>query len=309
MSDLLGIRDKLADTGAMIALLERELASRPSDKSITINLTSLENRRRQLEAAFAEVSSDMGQDICRYRFLTNGEPAKIAGLANSLLDYQSLVSVLFDAIKTNSPRQTSKISTETLEKTAFDFGYTFAGSIGFALTVPNARLHGLETTLDEAFRLISELVKAAKPDDIREHARRVGRAPIRLLYQWAINHLKSHLSAEVEWGRGARVQARFLVQMPEFKALTEAIAQTSDEERNEIIVTGTIQGVDAATKTFHLEPDSGGDIRGTLAHTIDPSHTVEVPKRYTAKMTRIRVIYYSTEEEKDRFELTNLEPV
>lgn len=307
MSELLNIQAKLADTGEMIVELEKELAASPGDRSVSLNLRSIEKRRRQLETEFADVSSQMGADVCRYRFLLNGESAKMTGIASNLVNYQSLVSVLYDAVK-NGPKQNANLSADIRALTTFDFGYTFSGSVGFVLTVPNERLKGLDAKLDEAFKTISQLVKVGKPNEIRDYARRVGIAPIRALYRWANDHLKSNLSAEIELSRGNRKQSRFLVQSAQFQAITEAIAQTSDEERKSISVTGVLCGIDTTKKKFHFTTDTE-DYKGDLALAVDATHPVTLPKEYKATISRIRVIRYSTEEDNDRFELTNLESI
>ena len=52
MSDKLDIKEKLDDTGALIARLGGQLAAHPDDRSALLNLKSLEKRREQLEAEY-----------------------------------------------------------------------------------------------------------------------------------------------------------------------------------------------------------------------------------------------------------------
>lgn len=54
MTDLLDLADKLQDTNAAIATMERALADTPSSEAAGMALRSLERRRGTLERQFAE---------------------------------------------------------------------------------------------------------------------------------------------------------------------------------------------------------------------------------------------------------------
>lgn len=47
--------------------------------------------------------------------------------------FQKLVSVVYGAIK-HGPRQRQRISEDVALETAFEFGYSFAGSLGLVFT-------------------------------------------------------------------------------------------------------------------------------------------------------------------------------
>src|SRR5579883_547787 len=182
MSDLLDIQEKLQDTNAMLAQVERQIAANPNIPSLLVNLRALHNRKRQLESQFDSAAAQVGIDVCRYRLLTEGQP-KIAAIAKTMLDYQELISILFDALK-NGAKQTAKIGADILAETSLDFAYTFPGSVGFTLTIPNERLLLIESALDECVRIVSRLVKSKVPEDILGYARQFGSAPIRSLFRW-----------------------------------------------------------------------------------------------------------------------------
>jgi hypothetical protein len=251
----------------------------------------------------------MGVDVCRYRLIpTTNNGVKIGGLSAALSAYQSMFSILFDALS-SGPRKTTRISSETMEKTAFDYGYSFAGSVGVAMTIPNARLVGVETTFDEAFRIISELAKASTTAEVLKHARRIGPAPIRSFYRWAEDHLKSKMSADIVWQRGEETKARMLVQDAEFEAIVRVIRETSEEERHDITTTGSLIGIDESRHSFHFKADSGEDYLGTFVCIIDAANPVSIPSRFRANITRVKTIQYAVEEEKDRYEMTDLSPL
>ncbi len=307
MSDLLGLTRQIGETSEMIAKFEKSLSASPGDRSLQINLRSLEKRKKRLENQFAQAADLMGYDYCRYRFVPETGGVKVSGLASVIGHFQTLVSLVCEAL-TSGPRMTSKLGAEALAKTAFDFGYSFAGSVGFALTIPNSRLMGVESKLDETFALIAVISKASKPEDIKEHAKKIGRAPMRLIYQWAKDHVHNHFSAEFEWGRGDREHARFLIQESQFDSLARAIDETSEEDRTEIDLKGVLSGANVDSHSFYFKADTGEAISGST-RIVDESHTVVLPKRYAAKLVRTRKIYFATEEQKDHYELINLQSI
>src|SRR5262249_14820307 len=159
---------------------------------------------------------------------------RLAWLANALGDYQTALSLFFEAIRSKTPKQTAKLSTDAIAQSSLDFGYTFAGSVGFVLTIPNERLLEMENDLDEAVQLIFEVSKAQTPPEILNHAKRLGKAPIRAIFRWADSHVKALFSADIEWRRGRSLRKKTIIQNPEFERLQQTLLQTSEETTTEI---------------------------------------------------------------------------
>jgi hypothetical protein len=157
--------------------------------------------------------------------------------------------------------------------------------------------------------MIFQVAKAQKPEDIRQFARRLGPAPIRVLYKWADDHVKASLNADIEWRRGPAVRQKVLIQTPEFHQLQEVIGKASEEERLGVVFTGELVGADVAKHTFHFRPDTGGDIKGYSGSVIDVSHAVTRPSRYKVTVRKTTRTYYSTELEETYYELLRLEPI
>jgi hypothetical protein len=308
MSDVLDLREKLQDTAGAIARLRREVAASPADPALAWDIESLEKRQAKLEAELLAASEAMGLDVCSYRVVPEQRRIKLAGLAGVLGGYQSLVSVFYDALKTG-PKAKATVRAEVAEQTAFDFGYAFAGSAGFVFTVPNDRRLFDDSTLDESIRLIDQIAKTERPEDILTHARRIGPGPFRVMYRWAEDHVKAALSADIRWQRGSEIRRQTLIQVPEFRRLQQTISATSEEASEDVAVSGELVGADAASKTFHFRPDSGTDIRGATGSVIEQMVSVELPKRYAATIRRVTRVLFSTEEEKTTFELLRLDPL
>jgi len=308
MSYLLDIQEKLQDTAAMLAQLERDLARRPDAFGVQLNIMSLEKRKQKLETELSAATAAMGLEVCSYRLLPTQERVKLAGVTSALGQYQSLLSSFYDAIK-NGPKRSAKLSAEVVAETALDLAYVFPGSIGFVLTVPNETTLFDNTTIDESISLIFEVAKAQRPDEVLAFARRLGPAPIRALYNWADAHVKALFTADIEWRRGERIRQKGMIQWQEFERLQRAISETSDEVSEEFTLTGMLLGTDVATRKFHLRPDNGSDIRGESGEIISISHPVEVPKRYTVKIRKTTKTHYSTEQEDVSYELLGLESI
>lgn len=309
MNDLIDLHDKLQDTLAAIARMERELKpQQPDTVQLRLTLRSLEGRKRQLETAFLAASASQGLEVCSYRIVPDEERVKVAGIAAAIGEYQALVSIFYDAIK-NGAKQIAKLNADAQQETAFDFAYAFAGSAGFVFTLPNEPTLFDNTNLDEAIRLIFEASSATQPAEILQLARRLGPAPIRVLYRWSNAHVRSSFSAEIKWKRGSETRQSALIQMPEFRRLRQVLDETSENTAEETTVAGELVGADVSRRSFHLRLDNGQDIRGSFAQVIGPAHPVKLPKRYRVTLLKQTRIRYSTEEPEVSYELLHLQPL
>jgi hypothetical protein len=306
MSELLELRDRLQDTSALIARLEKDLTAHPGYPSLLLELRSLQRREEELKAAFSEASRKLGLDVCSYRFLVSGPP-NLLSLANTLADYQTLISVFFEARK--GPRRTAKLPADVWEKTSLDFGYAYTGSTAFVLTMPNERLLLVDSDLDLTIEAIFGVAKSQSAQDVLEYAKKFGPAPIRAFYRWAGDHVKASFDVEIEWRRGQDIRSRALIESQEFERLQTIIASASAEEYETIRTTGMLLGADVAKRSFRILPDEGQEIRGAFSDAISASHTVELPKRYRFVIEKTTKITYSTEEESVSYYLVSVDPV
>jgi hypothetical protein len=309
MIKLAEIQEKLLETNAAIAELGKAIANDPKSLSLAATMQSLEKRYQKLEADFSTEVDSRGVDVCAYRVFSDEEWPTVKALSSVLGDFQNLVSTVYDAIKTAIPKVRARISAEIAAETEFRFGYTFPGSVGVVLTIPNQRLLIGESYLDESLRVISEMVKVHDSPEVVEYARRLGPASIRALYRWAYNHAESGLGVDMEWRRQQLIGTRLLAQRPELQKLYQTIGVTSDERISELTIHADLVGVDVARRIFHLKSDTGEDIRGSLAKDLDISEkqTVELPKRYRVQIRKTEKIHYSTEEEDISYNLLNYE--
>ncbi len=311
MSRLLELQERLRDTSAAIAELERASVKDPHSPTLGVMADSLKKRQSVLDSEYAAEANNLGIDICTYRLFGERDRQTLRALVQTLGDFQLLVSTVYDAIKTKVPKLRGRLSAETVAETEFGFGYTFPGSVGVVLTIPNQRLLGIESELDQSVLEISNMAKAKDPSEVLTFAKRFGGASIRALYKWAFDHDEMGLGASIEWRRNLTIRSHMLTQQPEFKRLHETIGQTSDESVSTMEITGTLVGAELAQKkkTFHIRLDNGEDVRGSLEDAISEAQKAELPTRYKAFIIKREQIKYSTEEVITSFHLTKLDPL
>ena len=308
MSKLGQIQEFLQDTGAAIAQTDKAITIDPKSPSLAAVRRSLEKKLRNLEVDFLKAASLSGIDVCSYRLFTEvGDAPDLGSLTRAFGDFQKLVSTVYSAVK-GGPKQRATFSAEDAKETAFEFGYAFPGSVGFVLTINNERLLIGETHLDEAMGLIFGMVKAKVPEDIHPFTKQLGSGPVRALYRWALDHVSSGLGADIDWRRGELVRSKMFLPNVAFTELRNVLDKTGEERVEEVTLNGELIAVNLATKTFRMRFDSGDDVHGKFKDAISVGHKVELPKRYTATLTKTSRIIYSREEDEDSYFLLGLEP-
>lgn len=309
MSNILEIAELLQDTDAALSSLTRATAQGNAPKSLSLIRRSLLKRQSQLEKQFEQEAARTELDVCSYRIFSEREsrPALLS-LANALKDFQTWFTVVYDAMK-EGPKQRARISPEILAETAFDFGYTFAGSVGFMLTMPNERLLIGSTLLDDAMAAVLEMAKSESSDQIASFSKRYGSSAIKQMYNWTTDHISGGIGADIEWRRDQNVRANLFAQLPHLINLQKAILETSDEVYETIRLRGMLVGIDTNRHTFHMTFPDAEDIRGSASEAVGTTaKTVELPKPYTAVLEKTTKINYATEEEKVTYHLVDLLP-
>ena len=262
-----------------------------------------------MDSEYAIEADNLGVDICTYRIFAEHDHQTLRALVQALGDFQSLVSTVYDAVKSKVPKMRARISAQITAETEFGFGYIFPGSVGVVLTIPNQRLLGIESELDESISEIATMAKAKDSAEVLEFAKKFGAASIRALYTWAHDHDELGLGAQIEWRRNQVIRNQLLTQQPEFKRLHETIGRTSDETVSQFEITGMVVGAEITRRTFHIQSDDGQDIRGSFQDAISETQRVELPKRYRAIVVKREQIKYSAEEPIVSYYLSKLESI
>lgn len=308
MSDLLDITKRLQATQAAIARHEKAAREHPEFPSLASGLQSLYKRRDELETLFASVTNENFIDICSYRIFTwkpNEQPT-INGLTSALSDFQAVFTTTYDSI-TNGAKQRAHASAEVNAATSFGFGYTFPGSVGFVLTLPNERLLVDETHLDQAMNTVFAIAQAESSEQIAEWVSELGAAPIKKVYEWITDLIDSGLGADIDWRRDEEVKASLFIELPQLRHLQQLIAQTGTETEEEITVTGDLIGIDAKRHTFHMRFEPGAEVSGKMNVLLDEANRAEIPKRYTARIRKTTRVNFAKPEDDIEYFLLSLE--
>lgn len=307
MTDMMNIQEKLQDTQAAIARMERALATNPKERSLSAMLRSLERRRASLEESFVLATESLGREICSYRIIPTDspDPISLTSVTHVLSAFQEWFSVVYDAL-THGPKERARLGPEVLGETKLDWAYAFSGSVGIVLTVPNERLLFGETKLDQAMQTVCEMASADNQKAVQTHAKTLGKPAVLYMYKWAQAHVIAQVGADVHWGSGEEAKSTMLVQRPEFERLKTILEETSEVTEHTFTTTGTLVGADFQTRTFHMSFAEAADIRGRLSDKIQP--TVEIPRTYQATIIKTTMTKYSTEEEVVTHVLVALDP-
>jgi len=306
MSRVLELAGRIQALEKTLNRLEAAARQDLRDEAVTVNLQQLLKRRDDLEDEFLEAAAEEWVDVCSYRlFKEDGGRPNLTGLTNALRDFQQVYTYVYDAL-TKGPRKKGAPGSESVDATEFEFAYSFPGSVGVVLTIPNQRALFDESNLDRAMETVFELASADDSEQIAKLAERLGPAPIRKLYTWTTDHLTAGVGVDIEWMRKDVVRASVLVQVPELENLKQVIDETSDRKSDMIEITGELQGANIRTHGFELLADSGESIRGKMAEALGVARPVELSKRYKATIARTRWINFATEDEGVEYYLHDL---
>src|SRR5207302_3627055 len=109
----------------------------------------------------------------------------------------------------------------------------------------------------------------ASPTSVEKTIRILGRAPITAIYDWAKVNAANDTGAGVEWVRGDRVKNNVIIQVPQFKSVSESLERISEEKISEVRIEGVLVGADTKSHRFHfVTSDTDEDIRGTFSDAI-----------------------------------------
>lgn len=310
MSEILELTTKIQETRAVIAQFERAVAENPEKPSLVASLTSLQRQMARLEAEFHAAAPRNFLEVIKYRVFDGIDEhvkPKLPAIVLPLITFQQLFSLVYDALKSGDPRRTAKISEEVSEKTTFGLEYSFAGSVGFVLTIPDNKTL-IETDLQKAKNTIFEMVKVKNPEEVQDYAVKLGPAPLRLMYRWVKEHAEYKTGVEIDWQSDGEQSLNLLVQLPEFGALRDLIGAVGEETNEVVTRTGKLLGFDIAKKTFHMEFADDEEISGKVSEIItsqlSPDYQAKQPAMYRVTMTKRTVTKYIKEDDEVTWFLT-----
>lgn len=298
MSGIDRTRNEILLAKQRIRELEKALAISPDDRGLVLMIRSMENRCRGLEIEFANQCAAMGTDVCRYRAF--GPEVDVAELfLKSFIGFQNLYSVTYSAI-TRGARKSPKIPQDDLNKSRFQIEYTFAGSVGLMVSLPNTPVLGdMETDLDATFNAVVSMCKHTDMEAIRAEAIKYGPAVLQSLYKWSRTNAESNIGADISWCRKNAVRASVEVQSQEYARIRDALLKVTDKSTESHTVHGRLVGIDLESKRFHFVGNDDEHYHGAYGDAIGDDEEVPVGSHYIATMIRTFWSNVATEEEKE----------
>lgn len=307
MSRVLDLFSEMREIEAELRRLEETVAAHPQYESLALDLMSMQKRQSRLQEEFEKITNEKQIDVVNYRLQPGSdERVSLRALTSTLDRFQAAISTTFDAVK-NGIKQRGRLAPGITEQTSFDFGYSFSGSVGIVLTIPNDRLLLGESDLDMAVELFFAAARAQTREEILKFARSAGIPAVRRLYEWSEAHTFNGVSADVQWRRKDEIRARVTVEPATLKRLEEVIQETSDTTTEAVTVVGKLVGLDTALKSFHLEIPKTEDVRGDWSAEFVYSQDLALDEIYEASLLRNSIVYYAYDREDIKWELVSLQ--
>lgn len=306
MSNLNVLLDQLRRAHAAVGEMQEAIAKFPSDRYAQSNLDVMRKEAQALEAEWEEECRSQDVEVCRYRIIPeSGTRYAIRYVTKSLLDFQELISQIFDALK-GGAKQRAKISGETEAETAFDFGFSYAGSLGVALMVPSGSdlfAGKFDSTVDQFL----DIFNISQEDEIRAVAADLGSAVVRKVYDWSKVNVQAGYGIDVTWNTSAGHKKGALIDVESMERIVEVISRTTDEETRQFSTPGTLMGIDGVRRTFRFIAFDSNEYTGRLSDTFPNRQEWAINHTYVANIFAKSVTEYATEEVKETFVLMELQ--
>jgi hypothetical protein len=310
MSNLRAILDRINDVEATISKIE--MGAEPADLATQLSLESLEQRRIMLREELAEISSRDQIEICDYQIIPEKSSAyAISAVTSALHTFQDMVTLVFQAMTSPKPRQRAKASQATREKTQFDFGFAYSGSLGIVLTIKNDRLLGDQASnLDLAIKKVFELMKVENSSSVKSAAHELGVPVVRKLHDWAKTHSQFGMSVDIKWVRGKEVRQEVVAQPIEMERVYTLIERKSEKRRVTVTLSGNLLAWNVPKKAFTFEATDKEPISGHWAPDYEfPARARRVPSPYKATLIKETTIHYARDREDVVWSLKKLVPI
>lgn len=288
MTAVVDLVDMIRETSAQLTKAEARIAEHGPLVSLKLSAVSLRHRLQDLEARFAEASAEAGLDVCDYRLMAgHHQRFPISALAAAMIEFQSFITVMYDAIKLGVRKDHASVRAETAREAELDFGYAYPGSLGFVFTIPRATEEDQLSKLDAAVAQFFEITNATTKDQIAAFVKQYGSAPVRIVERWAQAHLSANLSAEIEWRRSTQALHRRAIEQSDLLRLSEIISAAGEPVIDYVEVFGKLVAGNLNSGTFQIDIDGKEPVRGKLHKEFRTSGVeMALGRTYTARVER-----------------------
>lgn len=218
----------------------------------------------------------------------SGQSRALSALGAAMVEFQSFISVVYEALKTGKRKDSVKVRTETERETELDFGYSYAGSLGFVFTMhPEEGREEHSSLIDQAVSEFFKFVAIDSKDEVTDFVKRLGSAPVRVAQKWAHAHIAAGLEAQIEWKRDRQSLHRVSRDRLELERLSQIIAAAGEPTMETVEVFGKLVAGNINSRSFQIDIDGKDPIRGRLHRSFNISGSeLVLGQMYTARLEK-----------------------
>lgn len=307
MSSAASLLEEIRAGNARVAELQAIARKHPKDRHVLANLRSTQRRVTDLESEWLGLCNREHLRVCKYRLVSNfGSGYAARSMAKSVLEFQELFSQIYDSL-INGPKRRARLSSSAFSGTAFDFAYTYEGSLGIVLTIPETR-NLLEAEFDRSVKTFNQVLAVGDEFDVRDIAKTLGEAVVKKVYDWAHANFVSGYSVDVVFtGREGSVGQ--LLSRDALGKIADVIGKTTDLEKREFGVVGSLVAIDVVRKRFRFVDPDGDDFAGGVSLDFDVLRQWAVNKTYKATISVEETVHYATERSDKSYTLLDLKDI
>jgi hypothetical protein len=308
MSAIDSLLERIRAAHAAIAEVENVAARHPGDVAVLANLGALKRSAAQLEESWEHECRTTQVEICRYRLFSGTDKVRydLKDVASSLLIFQELFSSIYDALK-NGPKKRARHSGDLVSETAFEFGFSYAGSLGVALMVDSeSMLFG--SRYDDTIETFLQATGIENEYDVRDMAKTLGDVVVKKVYDWSRVNFNAGYGVDVGWINSKGLRRGALTDRQRLAKIVSLIGRTSDVELRKFRIRGVLVGFDSKSGRFRFVEHDGPDYSGTLSINFPSLQEWTVNANYIAEIEASSVTHYATQETRNSYALERLEP-
>jgi len=308
MSDFASAVERARNAFASVARIEAALLRAPEDVSLQVNLAAMSKMARQSQDQLLAFSGERHVEVCNYRLLPEATSSyALPFVSNSLLEYQNLFSQIHDA-KRNGPKVNATIGKEAMDESLLEFAYSYSGSLGVVLLAQNEK-DFFEGRLDDSIDALFQVLDIDSRDAVRDIGATLGTAVVKRIHDWSAANLKGGFAADVRWNKSDGKQVGEVIERRRMSTIVEIIEATSDQQTDEVQVTGILVGGDLGSGSFHFVVPNGEDYRGHLSKEFSHDTEMTLGNRYVATIRETTTTTYATQKVDRKRELLGLRPI
>jgi hypothetical protein len=309
MSRLADLIEGMSEADALAAELRLAAENDPTDPTLPINIEALSRRRSDLERQLAKALAQVQMDLVRYRVEQfDGSEAPAIGVAQSIVLFQTLLTAVFDAVR-SGPKRSYQPSTENVRLSTLHFAAAPAGREAIHFIIANDRLLAMESDLDVAFDLMFELFGARAKTLIRDVAARAGIAAVSAAHAWAGNAVHHGLTTTVSWRKRNNERRSLALSHSEALLFRTSIEAVADDASQPLALECEILSLDEDARSFRLLLADKSVVTGQIGDGFPFGGRWTLRYWYVADLLRATRIHYATGEEVVRWSLRGLTPL